>query len=166
MPKGLRVNRGHASMSKFGGIVCESSTPMETSWEFSRQKKPCVKQWLGTWIWSKFHHRRNRRFVVSWTTASTGMSRARREKEPRRNQKTVTVKELRMRPKIDDHDFEVKARNARRFLKDGDKVKISVASADAKLSIRIWRGKNWVPWRSNLKKWLSLSESLSWKGAR
>lgn len=51
---------------------------------------------------------------------------SKREREARRNQKTVTVKELRMRPKIDDHDFEVKARNALRFLKDGDKVKISV----------------------------------------
>lgn len=51
---------------------------------------------------------------------------SKRDKEARKNQKVVTVKELRMRPKIDDHDFEVKARNARRFLKDGDKVKISV----------------------------------------
>src|SRR5690606_736620 len=51
---------------------------------------------------------------------------SKREREARRNQKTVTTKELRIRPKIDDHDFEVKARNAARFLKDGDKVKISV----------------------------------------
>jgi len=51
---------------------------------------------------------------------------SKREREARRNQKTVTIKELRIRPKIDDHDFEVKARNAARFLKDGDKVKISV----------------------------------------
>lgn len=49
-----------------------------------------------------------------------------REREARKNQKTVTVKELRMRPKIDDHDFEVKARNARKFLSSGDKVKIAV----------------------------------------
>jgi translation initiation factor IF-3 len=38
----------------------------------------------------------------------------------------VELKELRLRPKIDDHDFEVKVRNARKFLEDGNKVKIAV----------------------------------------
>lgn len=51
---------------------------------------------------------------------------SKREREARRKQRTITVKELRMRPKIDDHDFDVKARNARRFLEQGDKVKVSV----------------------------------------
>lgn len=51
---------------------------------------------------------------------------SKRDKEARKNQKTVTIKELRMRPKIDDHDFEVKVKRARKFLEDGDKVKISV----------------------------------------
>lgn len=51
---------------------------------------------------------------------------SKRDREARKSQKVITVKELRMRPKIDDHDFEVKARNARKFLEDGDKVKISV----------------------------------------
>jgi len=49
-----------------------------------------------------------------------------RERENRKRQKTVTVKELRMSPKIEDHDFEVKCRNAQRFLQAGDKVKITV----------------------------------------
>lgn len=51
---------------------------------------------------------------------------SKRERDSRRRQKTVTVKEVRMRPKIDDHDFEVKARSAKRFLADGDKVKVSI----------------------------------------
>lgn len=51
---------------------------------------------------------------------------SKREKEARRNQRVVALKELRMRPKIDDHDFRVKLRNAERFLKAGDKVKVSV----------------------------------------
>lgn len=51
---------------------------------------------------------------------------SKRNRDARKRQKVVTVKEVRMRPKIDDHDFEVKTRSARKFLTDGDKVKISV----------------------------------------
>lgn len=49
-----------------------------------------------------------------------------REKEARKNQKIITVKEVKVRPNIEDHDFLVKLKNARRFLQDGDKVKASV----------------------------------------
>lgn len=51
---------------------------------------------------------------------------SKRDKAARRKQKVVTVKELRMSPKIDEHDFDVKLRAADRFLKSGDKVKLSV----------------------------------------
>lgn len=51
---------------------------------------------------------------------------SKREKEARRNQKVVNLKEIRMRPKIDDHDLAVKVRAARKFLEAGDKVKVSV----------------------------------------
>lgn len=49
-----------------------------------------------------------------------------RDKDTRKKQKTFTVKEVKVRPNIEDHDFEVKLKNAIRFLEDGDKVKISV----------------------------------------
>jgi translation initiation factor IF-3 len=49
-----------------------------------------------------------------------------RQKEARKKQKIVSIKEVRMSPKIDEHDFQVKAKNAERFLKDGNKVKVSV----------------------------------------
>ena len=49
-----------------------------------------------------------------------------RQKEAKKKQKVVTVKEVRMTPKIEEHDFQVKTRNAERFLKDGNKVKVSV----------------------------------------
>ena len=51
---------------------------------------------------------------------------SKREKEARKKQKVISVKEIKMRPNIEDHDFEVKAKNAVRFLKDGDKVKATV----------------------------------------
>lgn len=49
-----------------------------------------------------------------------------REKDARRNQKTITVKEIRLTPNIEIHDINVKARNANSFLKNGDKVKVAV----------------------------------------
>ncbi len=49
-----------------------------------------------------------------------------REKEARKNQKTVDVKEVRMTSKIDTNDFNTKANQAIKFLKAGDKVKVSI----------------------------------------
>jgi translation initiation factor IF-3 len=44
----------------------------------------------------------------------------------RKNQATVSVKEVKIRPKTDEHDYQVKLRNTRRFLEAGDKVKVTV----------------------------------------
>lgn len=49
-----------------------------------------------------------------------------KEKEARKSQKVIVVKEVRLRPKIDDHDLETKAKQARGFLEDGHKVKMTV----------------------------------------
>ena len=49
-----------------------------------------------------------------------------REREQRRNQKVVNVKEIRLSPTIDDHDFDTKLRQARGFIEDEDKVKVSI----------------------------------------
>ncbi len=46
--------------------------------------------------------------------------------EARKKQKTVEVKEIKMRPSIDTHDYDVKMRAARRFLDEGDKVKMTL----------------------------------------
>ena len=51
---------------------------------------------------------------------------AKKEKEARKKQKTVDVKELRLSPSIDTHDVQIKKKKANEFLKDGDKVKISI----------------------------------------
>ncbi|MGI6249018.1 MAG: translation initiation factor IF-3 [Acutalibacteraceae bacterium] len=49
-----------------------------------------------------------------------------REKEARKKQKTVDIKEVRLSLKIDTHDFETKVGHAKRFLTAGDKVKVSI----------------------------------------
>ena len=51
---------------------------------------------------------------------------AKKEKEARKRQKTVSVKEIRLTASIEKHDYETKMRNAVKFLKGGDKVKVSV----------------------------------------
>ena len=51
---------------------------------------------------------------------------AKREKEARKNQRVVEIKEIRLTPNIDVGDLNTKVKNACRFLKDGDKVKVSV----------------------------------------
>ena len=49
-----------------------------------------------------------------------------KEKEQRKNQKVVDTKEVRLTPNIDDHDFFTKLNNAKKFLKSGNKVKVTV----------------------------------------
>ncbi len=49
-----------------------------------------------------------------------------REKEARKNQKIVEIKEIRMSSTIDTHDFNTKVNQAEKFLKSGDKLKVSV----------------------------------------
>ncbi|MCL5056833.1 MAG: translation initiation factor IF-3 [Actinobacteria bacterium] len=51
---------------------------------------------------------------------------SKREKEARKKQRIIELKEIKMRPNIEDHDFYVKVKNAIRFLKDGDKVKATM----------------------------------------
>jgi translation initiation factor IF-3 len=51
---------------------------------------------------------------------------AKRESEARKHQRHIQVKEVKFRPKIDEHDFQFKRRNAERFLLDGNKVKSTV----------------------------------------
>ncbi|KUK12269.1 translation initiation factor IF-3 [Moorellaceae bacterium AZ2] len=51
---------------------------------------------------------------------------SKREREARKKQRIIDVKEVKLRPGIEEHDFQVKARNALRFLEDGDKVKVTI----------------------------------------
>jgi len=52
--------------------------------------------------------------------------KAKKEKEAKKKQKILEIKELRVTPNIEEHDFGFKSKNARKFLTDGNKVKITV----------------------------------------
>lgn len=51
---------------------------------------------------------------------------SKREREVRKNQKVITIKEVRLSATIEDHDVDVKFRNAVKFLQDGNKVKVAI----------------------------------------
>jgi translation initiation factor IF-3 len=51
---------------------------------------------------------------------------AKKEREMRKSQKTSILREIRLRPKIGEHDFEAKTRSVKKLLQDGDKVKITI----------------------------------------
>ncbi len=48
---------------------------------------------------------------------------SKKEKEAKKNQKVISIKEIRVSLTIEEHDIDIKAKNARKFLLDGDKVK-------------------------------------------
>lgn len=51
---------------------------------------------------------------------------SKKEKEAKKNQKVVSIKEVRLSATIEEHDFNVRVKNAHKFLEDGDKVKVSI----------------------------------------
>jgi translation initiation factor IF-3 len=53
-------------------------------------------------------------------------TQARRQKEARKKQTTIMVKEVKLGPKTDTHDFDFKAKHVRRFLEEGNKAKVTV----------------------------------------
>ena len=57
-----------------------------------------------------------------------------REKEAKKRQKVITVKEVKLRPNIEQHDFDVKLKNALRFLEEGNKVKVTIMFRGRELS--------------------------------
>jgi translation initiation factor IF-3 len=51
---------------------------------------------------------------------------SKKEREARKNQRIINIKEVKLRPNIEDNDFMTKARNAIKFLENGDKVKVTI----------------------------------------
>lgn len=51
---------------------------------------------------------------------------SKREKEARKNQKTIQIKEVRLSPTIEENDVQTKLKNVKKFLKKGDKVKLTI----------------------------------------
>ncbi len=103
---------------------------------------PFAKVW--TWrprsdsISSKCHPRPIRPSARFWTSENTNTRSRRRRNEARKSRRSIDIKEIKLRPNIDDNDYNIKMRNMRKFLTDGDKVKITLRSGAAKWRIKIW----------------------------
>ena len=76
---------------------------------------------------------------------------SKKQAEARRRQTTIQVKEIKVRPKIEEHDMGFKLKNSRRFLSEGDKVKISV----------IFRGREIAHTDRGLKILAQMAEALA-----
>jgi len=57
-----------------------------------------------------------------------------RDKEAKKKQKVITIKEVKLRPNIEQHDFDVKLKNAIRFVQEGNKVKVTIMFRGRELS--------------------------------
>lgn len=76
---------------------------------------------------------------------------SKRDKEARKKQRSISIKEIKIRPNIEEHDLQVKVRNGLRFLSAGDKVKVSV----------IFRGREITHPELGKKLCLQMAEELS-----
>jgi translation initiation factor IF-3 len=89
-----------------------------------------------------------------------------KEREARRSQKAPLLREIRLRPRIDNHDFEAKTRLVRKLLDGGDKVKVSVAFRGREIT------HSEIGWRllqrmtESLKETASLERQPSMEGTR
>ena len=65
-------------------------------------------------------------FAKFLTMGSINMKHKRKEMKQEKKQKTIEVKEIKLRPNIDSHDFNVKIKSVKKFLENGDKVKVTL----------------------------------------
>ncbi len=77
-------------------------------------------------IWWKSHPTTILRSARSWILENTKFQAQKKAAEARKKQKTQSVKEIKMRPNIDTHDYDVKMRSVNKFLGEGDKVKVTL----------------------------------------
>ena len=98
---------------------------MVRNWGSCPEGRPCAWRRKSNRTWLK-SHRLPPPVCKLMDFGKYKYEQSKREKEAKKKQKVISVKEVKLRPNIEDHDFEVKARNASRFLKDGDKVKATI----------------------------------------
>ncbi len=86
--------------------------------------------------------------------------------EAKLKQKIIQVKEIKFRPATDDGDYEIKLRNLREFLEEGDKTKSRCASAAARWRTRISACACWSGCATNWRSSARSSRCRGWKAAR
>ena len=90
------------------------------------------------------------------------MSIKKKQKEQRKKQSVVTVKEVRLSPVIDKGDFETKLRNGRKFLEKGNKVKVSIRFKGRMITHKEIGAKVLAEFAEKRKIFRLLSKELRW----
>ena len=97
-----------------------------SSWASCRRRKLSRSRAVKDWISSRSLRPPCRRSAGSWTSGSTSTEQQKRARSAKKHQKVILVKEIKFRPKVDEHDYDFKKRHIERFLADGDKVKATI----------------------------------------
>ena len=98
---------------------------MVSSLALCQLKKHLIWQNRRTLTWLKLLRRAILLYAKLWIT-EIPFEQAKRERKTRKNQRVVDIKEVRLSLNIDTHDFNTKLNNALKFIKHGDKVKVSI----------------------------------------
>ena len=85
-----------------------------------------------------------------------------KEREARKKQKVINVKEVRLSPTIDLNDFNTKLRNARKFLEKGDKVKASIRFKGRAITHKKLVRRFWIAWLKKQKILLVWNNKRKW----
>ena len=92
-----------------------------------KRRNATLKLAKGYWGSKSKHFKMAKQQVMkSGNYAFEGRKQKKREKDAKKNQKVVEIKEIRMSPGIDTNDFNTKVKAAQKFLTDGNRVKVSV----------------------------------------
>ncbi len=78
------------------------------------------------WIWSRSARTRSRRCARSWTSGKFKYEQQKKKNEAKKKQTVVEIKEVKVRPNIDENDYQVKLRAMKSFIEEGDKVKVTL----------------------------------------
>ena len=88
---------------------------------------------------------------------------SKREKEAKKKQKTLEMKEIRITPNIEEHDFGFKVKNAKKFIEDGNKVKVTVRFRGRELNYVKLGEETLNEFIKEMKTLLLLRKSQEWK---
>ena len=117
---------GRASIATFAPYKFSLLTPRDTITASSISQTPSGSPTRPRSIWSKSSPNATPPVCKILDFGKYRFLEQKKSSEARKRQKVVEIKEIKLRPGIDDHDYEVKMRSVRRFFDEGDKVKVTL----------------------------------------
>ena len=100
-----------------------------------------------------------------WTTVNIN-SNNRKRKRNEKETKVINVKEIRLSPTIEEHDFQTKLKNGRKFLSKGDKCKVSIRFRGRAITHKEIGQRVLEKFVDECKDIATVEQNLKWKGAK